>query len=262
MTEDLSPYVRLIGRVGTTRHPGGLKLSDLLLKKIGIERNFRVLDVGCGAGHSTAHIAEHYGCTVVGIDLSEAALAHARALYGNEPYFSRMSFIKAELFHLPFSDAYFDVVLCESVLIFVKDKARAINEMTRVCKPKGFLLLNEMCVASNKEEAKIKDYFARNEMGAFVLNPDALSALIDPDIWEIMVHNEQIFSWKEQLKADVAQFGNKKGLLQILELMHGILTDKKTRDDLWDMGKFMLRMPPQIFKNLRILALLAEKKAG
>lgn len=261
MSEEISPYVRLIGRVGTTRHPGGLKLSELLLNRIGIERNFRILDVGCGAGHSASHIAQHYGCSVVGIDLSEAALSHARALYGNEPYASRLSFIKAELSHLPFSDDYFDVVICESVLIFVKDKAQGLTEMGRVCKPKGFLLLNEICVAQNDQEQRIKEYFARSEMGAFLLNVDALSSLINSETWNIVVHDEQIFSLKEQFKADLAQFGNKKGLLQILELMHGALTDKKTREDLWSLGKYLLSMPPQIMKSLRILAILAQKNA-
>jgi ubiquinone/menaquinone biosynthesis C-methylase UbiE len=255
----MSPYVRLIGRVGITRHPFGLKQSDILLHKIGIQKNYRVLDAGCGAGHSAAHIAEKYACTIVGIDFSGAAIDQARALYSEEPYFPRMSFLEAEMTHLPFSDNYFDVVLCESVLLFVNDKERALKELTRVLKPRGYLLLNELCIAENKHSEKIKDYFARLEMDAHLLSAASLSRFFEKNLWEIVVHDEQVFTFKEQLKSDLAQFGNKKGLLQLLELAHLALTDKKMRDDLVSMTKYMLKMPPQVFKNLRTLAMLARK---
>ena len=80
--QDLSPYLRVIAKTGNTRHPGGLAASDILLSKTNIGTNSRVLDVGCGAGHSTAHVAKTYGCRVIGLDMSKAAIDNAVALYG------------------------------------------------------------------------------------------------------------------------------------------------------------------------------------
>lgn len=257
----LSPYLRLIGRTGNTRHPGGLKATDLLLKKIGITRNFRILDVGCGAGHTSAHIAKNYGCFVVGLDVSEEALDQGRALYAGEPYFERMSFINAELSHIPFSDDYFDVVLCESVLLFVKNKEAALKEIARLVKENGYLLLNELCVGESKNATTIKKYFARPEMNAFLTTVDELSALIDPERWAVIVHDEQTFTLKDQLMSDFAQFGNKKGLLQLFELIHSSFTNKEMRSDLWSMAQFLLHLPPRIFTSLLSLRVLARKKS-
>ncbi len=40
-------------------------------------------------------------------------------------------------------DATFDAVICESVLGFVPDKANALREFIRVCKPGGYVGMNE-----------------------------------------------------------------------------------------------------------------------
>src|SRR5690606_3491002 len=125
------------------------------------------LDLGCGAGHTSAHIAKKYGCFVNGIDISIDALENASALYKNEPYTNRLQFEKADLSQLPFSDAYFNAVLCESVLLFNENKEAALHEMSRVLKPGGFLVINELCLGDTHQD-KIRSYFARPEFGGYL----------------------------------------------------------------------------------------------
>lgn len=257
----LSPYLRLISRIGNTRHPGGLRASDLLLKKSGIDKKWRVLDVGCGAGHSSAHVAEIYGCSVTGVDVSENALSQARALYEAKPYSANLHFERAEIFNLPFSDAYFDLVLCESVLFFVKDKYKALQEMSRVLKPGGFLLLNELCLEEGPESQSIKKYFSRHEFKGYLSKASDLLSFFAPDSWVIQINDLIDFSIKDQLRADLAQFGNRKGLLQLFELCYLALTDKQFRSDARHLTIFLLNRPPKLFSSLASLRLLAQKKS-
>ncbi len=49
----------------------------------------------------------------------------------------------ADILELPFEMNRFDVVIAESVVAFVEDKARAICECTRVARPGGYVGLNE-----------------------------------------------------------------------------------------------------------------------
>jgi cyclopropane-fatty-acyl-phospholipid synthase len=44
---------------------------DLICRKLGLEKGMSLLDIGCGWGGLAKHAAEHYGCRVVGITISE-----------------------------------------------------------------------------------------------------------------------------------------------------------------------------------------------
>lgn len=257
MSETLSPYLRIIGKIANTRHPGGLLASEYLLNKTDINESWRILDLGCGAGHTSSHVAKKYGCFVNGIDISLAALEHAKALYKNEDFYHRMSFEYADLMQLPFSDGYFNAVLCESVLIFNLDKESALKELVRVLKPGGYLVLNELCIANFNDDA-LRMYFAQPEFGGFLWDAERFSSLITQSGFSIKVHDEGTFSFLEQIRADFNQFGNMKGVYQLLELAHKTLTDEELRQDLWKVIKFALKMP-QGMKKLLNLKILAQK---
>jgi cyclopropane-fatty-acyl-phospholipid synthase len=53
---------------------------DLIARKLQLEPGMRVLDIGCGWGGAARHMAERYGCEVVGVTVSreQASLARAR----------------------------------------------------------------------------------------------------------------------------------------------------------------------------------------
>ncbi len=186
---------RLIQRTGSTRHPGGFFLTDFLLSRTHLSKDSRVLDVGCGAGHTTAHIAKTYGCEVLGVDISREAIERAQAIYQNEPYFSRMSFQVGDATKLSELKGDFDVVLCESVLIFVKDKYDALSHMARMLKPGGFLAINELCASKGEHQKEVADFFARPEMGCFLTTSKILVTWFN-DTWKMLVFDEQPFDIK------------------------------------------------------------------
>lgn len=257
MVAKQSPYLRLIQHTGGTRHPGGLSLTDMLLKRIELKESSTILDVGCGAGHSAAHIAKTYGCKVVGVDISPEAVEKAHDFYHREPFFERLSFVVGDVAHLSFESNSFDVVLCESVLLFVEDKQAAIKEMARVVKRGGFLALNELCQSESSESGATKDYFARPEMGGFLVPATAyLDSLKD---WRQVVMDERPFDIKAQFLADWHQWGNFKGLTQWLEAGFSLLTDKDLQNDLWQTLKLAKDMPRSIMQHLNHVLVLAQK---
>ena len=48
--------------------PGGLKLAEFMAKKMGLQSNKRLLDVGTNRGYQSCFLAKEYGVFVVGID--------------------------------------------------------------------------------------------------------------------------------------------------------------------------------------------------
>jgi ubiquinone/menaquinone biosynthesis C-methylase UbiE len=108
-------------------------LARQLVRTAGVESGQRVLDVACGTGivvRTAAPLVGESG-TVTGVDLNEAMLTVARRLRPD------LAWQQGDAAALPFPDRSFDVVLCQSGLMFVPDTAAALGEMARVVEPGG-----------------------------------------------------------------------------------------------------------------------------
>jgi arsenite methyltransferase len=116
-----------------TQYNAGL----FLLRRLEIIPGMRVLDVGCGPGNLTAHIAELVGKegSVIGVDPSTERIEIA-----NEMTKPNLSFHegKAEDLSL-FPAASFDVVFVNSTLHWVQNQPAALREFARVLKLGGRL---------------------------------------------------------------------------------------------------------------------------
>ncbi|MFQ6037010.1 MAG: class I SAM-dependent methyltransferase [Candidatus Aminicenantales bacterium] len=99
-----------------------------------------VLDAGCGTGIFSIIFARNGAGPVVGIDISEGSLDTAQNLKKRSGV-SDVSFRKADMLNLPFSDRTFDVVWAWGTVHHTTDPFRAIEELIRVLKPSGSLLL-------------------------------------------------------------------------------------------------------------------------
>lgn len=97
----------------------------------------RVLDCASGEGYGANLLAAH-AAEVVGVDLSEQAVAHATQRYAND----RLRFESASALALPFDDRRFDAVVSFETLEHLAEHDELMTEFRRVLKPDGFLLLS------------------------------------------------------------------------------------------------------------------------
>jgi arsenite methyltransferase len=169
-------YLDIQAAVGVSKHMGGFEATRELLSLCHIEGAQEVLDVGCGIGVGPAHIAKDYGCRVVGVDISEKMIEWSKQRARREGVQDRVELRTADVLDLPFAADRFDVVICESVLAFVEDKARAIGECIRVTKPGGYVGLNE---AVWLEEPSPEKAAQAVELGTNILTVDAWQ-----ELWE------------------------------------------------------------------------------
>ncbi len=104
-------------------------------------RPCKVLEVACGTGISTRHLANALpaGSEIVATDLNEPMLAHAAKV---NPSLPGVTYCQADALDLPFESEGFDAVVCQFGLMFFPDKAKGISEMTRVLRPSGVPALN------------------------------------------------------------------------------------------------------------------------
>jgi len=103
------------------------------------------LDVGTGPGQIPIKLALKLPrLQIVGIDLSEAMLAKARSGAAAVGVEGQVRFEKGDARRLPFSDHHFDLVMCNSLLHHAVDPVAALNELARVARPQGGLLLRDL----------------------------------------------------------------------------------------------------------------------
>jgi SAM-dependent methyltransferase len=107
-----------------------------------LEPGDTLLDAGCGDGligfGALAQVGENG--TVIFDDISEELLDRCREIAAGDP---RCRFVNAPVTALPLADESVDAVTVRSVLIYVPEKQRALDELHRVLRPGGRLSLFE-----------------------------------------------------------------------------------------------------------------------
>jgi len=118
---------------------------ELTGRRLAFDQVRNVLDVGCGIGHWAQTLAGALPSetSVIGVDRDpfwiDKATARATARQISHRFQYRVSDAQA----LPFPDASFDLVTCQTLLIHVADPGAVIAEMARVTRPGGLVLAAE-----------------------------------------------------------------------------------------------------------------------
>jgi ubiquinone/menaquinone biosynthesis C-methylase UbiE len=98
-------------------------------------KNF--LDVGCGSGDRTQRIAEHFQIQsehVYGVDNNHNLVSQCKEIFNVKQ-------LDLEIEDLPFEDGCFDLVICNQVLEHLKNDQRTIENLVRVTKQHGYILI-------------------------------------------------------------------------------------------------------------------------
>lgn len=116
---------------------------ELMAKRWGVDKIRSVLDVGCGVGHWGRMLSciLPKQAKILGIDRENEWVEQARQRVKNMK--NRFEYRQGVVESISFPDQSFDMVTCQTVLIHVPDVKLVLEEMYRVLKPGGLLIVAE-----------------------------------------------------------------------------------------------------------------------
>jgi ubiquinone/menaquinone biosynthesis C-methylase UbiE len=121
---------------------GGIPM-DILIKKLNMLSGKRILDVATGRGSFIKLLQEglHDYEEIIGIDNLETSILEKVSENFTD---KRIKFMHMDACSIEFASESFDIVCLSNSLHHLKDIQTVLSEMTRVLKPGGILIVNEM----------------------------------------------------------------------------------------------------------------------
>jgi len=123
-----------------------------ILERIELSPEARVLDVAAGSGLLGRALARR-AREVLAVDITPEMLEAGRDAAAREGI-DNITFVQAEAESLPFDEGSFDLVVTRFSLHHIAEPQRVVNEMVRVARGRGRVLLIDMLVPDDAELAR------------------------------------------------------------------------------------------------------------
>lgn len=122
--------------------------------------NPRILDVGCGKGGPTIQLAKLCNGKITGLDINQSYLDEFEKRIKSEGLTNKVKAINRSMLEMDFPDESFDIIWSEGSIFIIGFKRGLINWRIFI-KPKGFLVVHEMCWLKPNPPVEIRKYWVR-----------------------------------------------------------------------------------------------------
>jgi cyclopropane-fatty-acyl-phospholipid synthase len=140
----------------TTLEDASRAKFDTICRKLQLRPKHRVLEIGCGWGGFALYAAEHFGCDVTAITLSNEQLKYVQRLVEQRGLRDRVT---VELKDYRQVSGIFDRVVSIEMIEAVghKNYGKFFRTISQLLDPKGLLLLQAITIADHRYKRALKD---------------------------------------------------------------------------------------------------------
>ena len=145
--------------------------SEEIPRSLALTGDSSVLEIGCGSGAYALHIAQEFGCHIIGLDINELGIHTANQLALGTGMAQKVRFEVCDVSQgLPFADASFDAVFANDVLCHIPGRPSLLCEIYRVPKPGvGRMLFSDALVIGGL--IAHQEIATRSSIGFYIFSP-------------------------------------------------------------------------------------------
>jgi SAM-dependent methyltransferase len=150
-----------------------------LLDSLGLPSCSHVVDVGCGDGRQSIHLAMRYGFNVTAVDPVPTRIEAAQArLAEHHELDDRVRFIVGRAEALPVDEESVDLVWCKGSLLHVPDIDKAYSEVSRVLRRGGHALVFQKFSTPHLEPQEADRLFGGMQIAPQSVDPERVDLAI------------------------------------------------------------------------------------
>jgi ubiquinone/menaquinone biosynthesis C-methylase UbiE len=190
-------------------HLRGRGATLALADAMGVNAGMAVLDIGSGLGGTARTLAEVYGCSVTGIDLTPSFCEAAGELSRWTALDDRTTFRVGDACALPFDDDSFDAAITVHAVMNIADKAAVYREARRVLRRGGMFTAYDV-LQGEGGDVLFPVPWARDPSISHLATPSEMRELLAAAGFELLDEvdsTEESLAWFQQLSARIAENG-------------------------------------------------------
>ena len=116
-------------------------IGDFALECVDIDKNAKIIDIGCGGGVNIERFLKVTENSVDGLDYSEVSVAESIKRNRDAVENNRCSVICADVSSMPIEDDSYDLATAFSTIFFWPDLGETFKEVLRIIKPGGEFMI-------------------------------------------------------------------------------------------------------------------------
>ncbi len=162
-----------------------------------------ILEIGCGNGFNSSLLSKNPSLKIIGIDKSKEAISTSKKRY---PWIS-FEIMDAE--KMSFSDQYFDEIYAMDVLEHIDNLNNVLNEISRILKKNGKLIVNIPASKSEKLLLNIRPSYFKEIHHIRIFKDNELEKILEKRNYILLKkkftgflrHIEFIYLFKRKVKS-------------------------------------------------------------
>ncbi len=131
-------------------HQAQLQKMDFVAEQLGARRGTTVLDVGCGWGSLTLHLAARHGCSVWGVTPSPSQAEYIREKARQLGVADAVKILVGTFDQVDLGERKFDAVSMLGSVTHMVDKSAAVAKATKALRTGGRYYLSESCFRNRR----------------------------------------------------------------------------------------------------------------